>query len=82
MQGAGSPAEASPCAGMQNITCKQLGAEEVNFGDELFSVDMVRASEIMKEMIRTGISTKIKWKVQTHVKYVNKDLFQLFKKDI
>jgi anaerobic magnesium-protoporphyrin IX monomethyl ester cyclase len=51
-----------------------FGPPQINFGDELFSVDMERTSQLMDAMIERGLHKKIIWDAQTHVKYVNYDL--------
>jgi anaerobic magnesium-protoporphyrin IX monomethyl ester cyclase len=48
--------------------------KQINFGDELFSVDMERTSQLMDAIIETGLNKKVMWDAQTHVKYVNYDL--------
>jgi len=54
--------------------------ERISFGDELFTIDMERASQLLDAMIDAGIGKKVKWDVQTHVRYVNDELFEKFKK--
>lgn len=53
--------------------------KRISFGDELFSVDMERTKALLKEMIRHGIGEKVSWDVQTHVHYVDAEMFRLFK---
>ncbi len=48
--------------------------KQINFGDELFSVDMVRTGLLMDAIIETGLNKKIMWDAQTHVKYVDYEL--------
>ena len=54
--------------------------EFINIGDEIFTVDMPRAYQIMELMIQKGIHDKIKWDVQTHVKYIDEPLIEQFKR--
>jgi anaerobic magnesium-protoporphyrin IX monomethyl ester cyclase len=49
------------------------------FGDELFSVDMDRTAELLKSMIEHNIHKKIEWTGQTHVRFVDVDLFNLMR---
>lgn len=56
------------------------GAKRISFGDELFSVDMKRTSELMDKMIELKIGERVKWDIQTHVAYVNDELFAKMKK--
>ncbi len=53
---------------------RDFKAKRISFGDELFSVDMPRASELMDLMIEKKIGERVKWDVQTHVAYVNDEL--------
>lgn len=53
--------------------------ERISFGDELFSVDMHRTHALMDAMITSDFGSKVKWDVQTHVRYVDRDLFRKFK---
>ncbi|MBL7777668.1 MAG: radical SAM protein [Chitinophagales bacterium] len=53
--------------------------EWIRFGDELFTVDMQRTAELLGAIAERGIGRKVKWDVQTHVKYVSRDLFKRFK---
>ena len=54
--------------------------EHISFGDELFSVDMTRTHELLRQMANHRIGERVKWDVQTHVRYVNRELFLDFKK--
>ncbi len=56
------------------------GAKRISFGDELFSVDMLRTAELMDAMIACGIGEKVSWDIQTHVAYVNDQLFEKMKR--
>jgi radical SAM superfamily enzyme YgiQ (UPF0313 family) len=47
----------------------------ISFGDELFSVDMERTRELVDAMVENGIGEKVTWDVQTHVRFVDYDLF-------
>lgn len=57
----------------------QRGAKRISFGDELFSVDMVRAEAILDAIIENKIGERVSWDVQTHVAYVNDNLFKKMK---
>lgn len=56
------------------------GAKRISFGDELFSVDMKRTEELLDAMIEEGIGQKVSWDIQTHVAFVNDNLFEKMKK--
>jgi radical SAM superfamily enzyme YgiQ (UPF0313 family) len=47
----------------------------ISFGDELFSVDMERTRELVDAMAENSIGEKVTWDVQTHVRFVDYDLF-------
>lgn len=47
----------------------------IRFGDELFTVNMDRSRQLMSEMIDRGIGRKVKWDCQTHVRFVDYELF-------
>lgn len=53
--------------------------ERISFGDELFSVDMPRTHDLMDAMIAIDFGGKVKWDVQTHVRFVDKALFRKFR---
>lgn len=53
--------------------------EKISFGDELFSVDVPRTHALLDAMIEHGIGQKVKWDVQTHVRYVDDEMFKKFK---
>jgi anaerobic magnesium-protoporphyrin IX monomethyl ester cyclase len=55
------------------------GAKQISFGDELFSVDMVRTHDLLNEMIKHNIGQRVKWDVQTHVAYVDDELLAKMK---
>lgn len=52
----------------------------ISFGDELFSVDMARTAKLLDAMADAGIGQLVSWDVQTHVQYVDKALFEKFKR--
>jgi len=54
--------------------------KHISFGDELFSVDMKRTHSLLDAMIRDKIGEKVTWDVQTHVKFVDQEMFYKFKK--
>lgn len=58
----------------------EFGPKHISFGDELFSVDMKRTHELLSQMAAHRIGERVKWDVQTHVRYVNRELFLAFKK--
>jgi anaerobic magnesium-protoporphyrin IX monomethyl ester cyclase len=58
---------------------RDFKAKRISFGDELFSVDMLRTSALMDLMIEKGIGEKVKWDVQTHVAFVNDELLAKMK---
>jgi len=53
---------------------------QIFFGDELFSVDMDRTKELLNAMIKHNIHKKLKWWAQTHVRFVDYELFSVMKK--
>lgn len=57
----------------------EYGAKRISFGDELFSVDMVRAEKIIDEIIARKIGQRVSWDIQTHVAFVNDNLFHKMK---
>lgn len=59
---------------------KKFKPERISFGDELFSVDMPRTKKLLDEMIKHNIGEKVSWDVQTHVHYVDAEMFGKFKK--
>lgn len=54
--------------------------EWIRFGDELFTVDMERTADLLDAIADSSLGLKVKWDVQTHVKYVNEELFRKFKR--
>lgn len=63
-----------------NWIIKDFNPQRISFGDELFSVDMERTAELLDAMALAQIGEKVSWDVQTHVRYVNRQLFDKFKK--
>lgn len=57
----------------------EYGAKRISFGDELFTVDMIRAEKIVDGMIERKIGQKVSWDIQTHVAFVNDNLFRKMK---
>ncbi len=53
---------------------------QINFGDELFSLDMERTAQLMDGIINRGLHKKVTWDAQTHVRFVNYDLLLKMKK--
>ncbi len=58
----------------------KYGAQQISFGDELFSVDIERTHFLLDAMIERKIGEKIKWDIQTHVGYVDDLLLAKMKK--
>ena len=50
---------------------------EISFGDEIFTVDLERTKAILKAVIDRGLHDGIAWNGQTHVRYVDEELFAL-----
>ncbi len=55
------------------------GCGELQFGDELFTVDMQRSRELMEALIASGLGKRIRWDCQTHVRFVDESLLRLMK---
>lgn len=51
----------------------------ISFGDELFSVDIPRAKSLLDAMAESGIGKRVEWDVQTHVRFVDDEMFRKFK---
>ena len=49
----------------------------IHFGDEIFTIDLDRAKAILKAMIDRGVHDRIEWTCQTHVRFVDEELFAL-----
>ena len=62
------------------LIADEYGPKEIMFGDELFSVDMDRTKVLLNEMIKHGLHKKLKWWVQTHVRFVDREMCDLMKK--
>jgi radical SAM superfamily enzyme YgiQ (UPF0313 family) len=62
------------------IVAENYGPQEIMFGDELFSVDMNRTRALLTEMINHGLHKKLRWWIQTHVRFVDDELCALMKK--
>lgn len=54
--------------------------KRISFGDELFSVDMKRTADLMDAMIKAKIGERVSWDIQTHVNFVDEELFTKMKK--
>ena len=61
------------------IIAENYAPEEIMFGDELFSVDMDRTKSLLTEMIKHGLHKKLRWWIQTHVRFVDNELCRLMK---
>jgi len=57
----------------------EFNPERISFGDELFSVDMERTNRLLDAMAEHKIGEKVKWDVQTHVRYVDLEMMKRFK---
>lgn len=57
----------------------QFNPKTISFGDELFSVDMPRAKSLLDAMAQSGIGERVEWDVQTHVRFVDDEMFRKFK---
>jgi radical SAM superfamily enzyme YgiQ (UPF0313 family) len=66
--------------GELNLLINTYKPQRISFGDELFSVDMPRTRQMLDVMIQEGFGNKVKWDVQTHVLYVDYEMFLQFKK--
>ena len=62
------------------MIAERYGPHEIMFGDELFSVDMERTKLLLKAMIEHGLQKKLRWWIQTHVRFVDYEMCQLMKK--
>lgn len=54
-------------------------AERLFMCDEIFSVDMKRTHAILDDMIARGLNKRLKWFAQTHVNFVDEELFRKMK---
>jgi anaerobic magnesium-protoporphyrin IX monomethyl ester cyclase len=54
--------------------------EWIRFGDEIFTADRSRTVEFLNAWIANGFHKRVKWDLQTHVRYVDRELLALFKK--
>ncbi len=62
-----------------NYIISEHKPKHISFGDELFSVDMNRTKNLLDAMIKHEIGSKVSWDVQTHVKFVDQEMFYKFK---
>lgn len=63
-----------------NWLLRDFKPKRISFGDELFSVDMQRTHQLLDAMIEHKVGERVEWDVQTHVDYVDEELFKKFKK--
>ena len=49
----------------------------ISFGDEIFTIDLERTKAVLKAVIDRGLHDGIEWSSQTHVRYVDEELFAL-----
>jgi len=54
--------------------------ERISFGDELFSVDMGRTATLLDALAEMRFGERVRWDVQTHVRYVDRNLFNRFRR--
>jgi anaerobic magnesium-protoporphyrin IX monomethyl ester cyclase len=59
---------------------KKFNPKQIMFGDELFSVDMDRTKELLTEYHKNKFHEKVTWWAQTHVRFVDYELFTLCRK--
>jgi len=62
------------------LIIEKFHPQEIKFGDELFSVDMDRTKELLTSMLEHRLQDHISWTAQTHVRFVDFELFSLMKK--
>ena len=62
------------------MVAENYSPHEIMFGDELFSVDMNRTKALLNEIINNGLHKKLRWWIQTHVRFVDDELCDLMKK--
>ena len=53
------------------MLANEYGATKIWFGDELFTVDMIRSDQLMDEIIRRGLHRRLTFDCQTHVRFVD-----------
>ena len=58
-----------------NWIIRDFKPKRISFGDELFSVDMPRASALLDAMIENKIGEQVAWDVQPHVLFVDEAMF-------
>jgi len=58
----------------------EYGAHTIRFRDELFLLNDRRTREMLELMIKRGLSKKIRWNGQIHIKFVKRDLIELVKR--
>lgn len=63
-----------------NHIIETFAPKRISFGDELFSVDMVRTKELLDAMAENRIGERVRWDVQTHVRFVDLEMFEKFKR--
>jgi radical SAM superfamily enzyme YgiQ (UPF0313 family) len=56
------------------------GAKRISFGDEIFTVNKKFTEGLLNAIIDNGLGKRMEWDVQTHVRYVDRDIFKLFNK--
>ncbi|MFC1800480.1 B12-binding domain-containing radical SAM protein [Nanoarchaeota archaeon] len=63
-----------------HILIKKYGAKEIIFRDDTFTINKQYVTKLCDEMIKQGISKKIKWMCMTRVNLVDEKLLRIMKK--
>ncbi len=56
----------------------EKGAKRISFGDEIFTVNKSYTVSLLTAIIENKLGSRVEWDVQTHVRYVDRDIFELF----
>lgn len=67
-------------AAMMERLVRDYGVEGIYFSDEMLLADRERAGEIFEELIRKGLSQKIRWSAQVRTDAVDRETLRLMKK--
>jgi radical SAM superfamily enzyme YgiQ (UPF0313 family) len=59
---------------------EEKGAKKISFGDEIFTVNKSFTISLLKVIIENKLGSQMEWDVQTHVRFVDREIFQLFYK--
>ncbi len=57
-----------------NFLIENFKPKRVSFGDESFAAEKYFANDLLDEMIKYDIGSKVNWDVQTHIRFINDDL--------